>query len=166
MLRVTDGSAIVQIQTEYDDYRNAWSLTEALVQDDTEVTAALTRGLEGPVEIADIQTEPPIPSPLPPTGVTANPSADCVPSVLVTWQAPQRSSTITGYFVSCKSLTAPTVTSTVAATKRSATVLVEAGEAYTCSVTSQGPSGTSVPADAPSPVTYRYVDLNILKVVW
>ncbi|WPT12936.1 hypothetical protein PSENEW3_00002777 [Picochlorum sp. SENEW3] len=156
VLRVVNGSAIVFIQVEDDDYRNTWSLTETLAQNETEVTAALTSGLEGSVEIADIQTEPPLPSPLPPTGVTANPSSDCMPSVVVTWTAPQRSSTITGYFVSCKSMTAPTANSTVAATQRNVSLSIQAGEEYMCSVVSQGPSGTSVPADASSLVMYRY----------
>eukprot|EP00889_Picochlorum_renovo_P006773 jgi/Picre1/33803/NNA_001282.t1 len=156
VLRVVNGSAIVFIQVEDDDYRNTWSLTETLAQNDTEVTAALTSGLEGSVEIADIQTEPPLPSPLPPTDVTANPSSDCMPSVTVTWTAPQRSSTITGYFVSCKSMTAPTANSTVAATQRNVSLPIQAGEEYMCSVVSQGPSGTSVPADASSLVMYKY----------
>lgn len=157
VLRVTDGSAIVLLQVEYDDFRNTWSLTETLTQNATAVTAALTSGLEGSVEIADVETEPPVPNPLSPTNVAANAASDCVPSATVTWQAPERSSTITGYFVSCTSLTAPAVNRTVAATQRSATLSIQAGDEYTCSVTSQGPSGASAPAAASSPVTYRYV---------
>eukprot|EP00204_Picochlorum_oklahomense_P001190 CAMPEP_0118797774 /NCGR_PEP_ID=MMETSP1161-20130426/263_1 /TAXON_ID=249345 /ORGANISM="Picochlorum oklahomensis, Strain CCMP2329" /LENGTH=729 /DNA_ID=CAMNT_0006724991 /DNA_START=93 /DNA_END=2282 /DNA_ORIENTATION=+ len=156
VLRVTDGSAIVLIQVEYDDFRNTWSLTETLTQNATAVTAALTSGLEGSVEIADVETEPPVPNPLSPTNVAANAASDCSPSVVVTWAAPQRSSTITGYFVSCTSLTAPAVNGTVAATQRNTTLSIQAGEEYTCSVASQGPSGASEPAAASSPVTYSY----------
>ncbi len=155
VLSVRDGSAIVDLEVVYEDYRSSWALTDTLTQNDTAVTAELATGLEGTVEVADVVTEPPFPSPLPPTNVVANGAAGCTPSLTVSWVAPQKSSTITGYAVSCTSSTAPTVSKTVGATQVSVTLSVQAGKAYTCSVVSQGPSGSSQPATA-SPVTYRY----------
>eukprot|EP00889_Picochlorum_renovo_P001611 jgi/Picre1/28641/NNA_004041.t1 len=62
VVRVMDGGVQVFIQIEATDYRDAWSLGAMLKQGGSEVNAVLVRGLEGPVEIADVVAEPPFPA--------------------------------------------------------------------------------------------------------
>ena len=87
VVSVMDGGVKIFIQIQATDYRDAWSLGAMLKQGGSEVNAVLVRGLEGPVEIADVVAEPPFPaSTTAATIVSATPKTGSeTDTLVVTW---------------------------------------------------------------------------------